>query len=162
MLLAMTGTLETLEVGTEEQRQKSEGEKQMERLLRRCGFLYRYEHPLAVVERGKTRLWYPDFTLPEYGVIVEYAAYDGEQYEAALRYKEPVYEEFGVLAVFVYRDSLRGYWPARRDRGHREATGREACPNLGEVQEKVSPMTRGQDSSPPFRAGFALDLTRMC
>ena len=66
-----------------------------------------------MVERGKTGLWYPDFTLPEYGVIIEYARFDGEQYEAGLRYKESVYEELGIPAIFLYRDSFRGYWPAR-------------------------------------------------
>ena len=85
----------------------------IERLLRRCGFVHRYEQPLAVAERGKVRLWYPDFTLPEYGVIIEYAGFNGEQYEAGLRYKESVYEGLGMSAVFVYPDSFRGYWPAR-------------------------------------------------
>lgn len=51
--------------------------------------------------------------MPEYGVIIEYAGFDGEQYEAGLKYKKSVYEELGIPAIFVYRDSLRGYWPAR-------------------------------------------------
>ena len=92
---------------------QSEGERQIERLLRRCGFECRYELPLAVVDRGRTRLWYPDFFLPEYGVITEYAGFDGEQYEAGVRYKESVYEELGTPAIFVRPESLRGYWPAR-------------------------------------------------
>jgi len=93
--------------------QKSEGERQIERLLRRCGLVYRYEHPLAVVERGKTRLWYPDFFLPEYGIIIEYAGLNGKEYEAGLRYKKAVYEEMGIPAVFLSPESFRGYWPAR-------------------------------------------------
>jgi len=93
--------------------QKSEGEKQIERLLRRCGLVYRYEYPLAVVERGKTRIWYPDFFLPEYGIIIEYGGLDGEGYKAGVRYKKSVYEELGLPAIFVYPDSFRGYWPAR-------------------------------------------------
>jgi hypothetical protein len=96
-----------------EQRGKSEGERQIERLLRRCGLVYRYEHPLAVVERGKTRIWYPDFFLPEYGIVIEYAGLSGEEYEAGLRHKRAVYEELGIPAVFVYPESFRGYWPAR-------------------------------------------------
>lgn len=66
-----------------------------------------------MVERGKTRLWYPDFTLPEYGVIIEYAGFNGGQYEAGLRYKKLVYDAMSIPAIFVYRDSFRGYWPAR-------------------------------------------------
>ncbi len=30
------------------------------------------EMPLAIVDRGKTKIWYPDFRLPEYGMIIEY------------------------------------------------------------------------------------------
>jgi hypothetical protein len=92
---------------------KSEGENQIERLLRRCGLVYRYEYPLAVVERGKTRIWYPDFFLPEYGVVIEYAGLNGDEYEAGLRYKRSVYEKLGIPAIFVFPDSFRGYWPGR-------------------------------------------------
>ena len=95
------------------QRGKSEGERQIERLLRKCGLAYRYEYPLAVVERGKTRIWYPDFFLPEYGIIIEYAGLNGAEYEARLRYKRAVYEEMGIPAIFLSPESFRGYWPAR-------------------------------------------------
>lgn len=89
--------------------QESEGEKQIERFLRRCGFVCRYEDPLVVVERGRTRIWYPDYFLPEYGIVIEYAGLNGEEYEAGLRHKKAVYEELGVPAIFVRADSFRGY-----------------------------------------------------
>jgi hypothetical protein len=93
--------------------QKSEGERQIQRFLRRCGLVYRYEYPLAVVERGKTRICYPDSVLPEYGITIEYAGLNGEEYEVGLRYKKSVYEELGIPARCVYPDSFRGYWPGR-------------------------------------------------
>jgi len=40
---------------------KSWGEEQIARLLDRYGTSYQYEYPVAVVDRGKTRIWYPDF-----------------------------------------------------------------------------------------------------
>jgi hypothetical protein len=95
------------------QRGKSEGERQVERLLRRCGLVYQYEQPLAVVDRGKLRLWHPDFFLPEYGIVIEYAGFNGEEYEAGLRHKKAVYREIGIPAIFVYPESFKGYWPAR-------------------------------------------------
>jgi len=95
------------------QRGKSEGERQIERLLRRCGLVYHYEPPLAVVDRGKVRLWHPDFFLPEYGIVIEYAGLNGEEYEAGLRHKEAVYQEMGIPAIFLRPESFRGYWPAR-------------------------------------------------
>jgi len=96
-----------------EQRGKSEGERQIERLLRKCGLVYRYEYPLAVVERGKTRIWYPDSFLPEYGIIIEYAGLNGAEYEARLRYKAAVYQDMGIPAIFLCPESFKGYWPAR-------------------------------------------------
>lgn len=58
---------------------KSEGERQIARLLERCGIDYRYEYPLAVIERGKVRILYPDFLLPEYGVVLEYAGVENSK-----------------------------------------------------------------------------------
>jgi hypothetical protein len=50
---------------------KSKGEYQIARFLERNQIRYQYEHPLAVVDRGRVRIWYPDFQLPEYGLILE-------------------------------------------------------------------------------------------
>ena len=50
---------------------KSRGEVQIARFLDRNSILYNYEQPLAVVDQGKTRVWYPDFQLPEYSMIIE-------------------------------------------------------------------------------------------
>jgi len=44
---------------------KSRGEVQIARFLDRNKLTYRYEHPLAVLDKGKTRIWYPDFLLPD-------------------------------------------------------------------------------------------------
>ena len=91
---------------------RSEGERQIARLLDTCGIQYCYEHPLAVVDRGKTRLWYPDFLLPEYGIIVECVGMRGSRaYDAQLEHKKNLYGQLRVPVVFFKSDSLRGYWP---------------------------------------------------
>ena len=54
-----------------EQNFKSKGEIEIAELLEKSGIEYRYEQPLAVVDRGKVRTLYPDFYLPEYGIIIE-------------------------------------------------------------------------------------------
>ena len=92
---------------------KSEGERQIARLLDRCGIGYRYEHPLAVVDRGKTRVWYPDFFLPDHGVILEYTGLNGKNsYQERLRHKESVYEALGVPVLYIKPETFRGFWPA--------------------------------------------------
>ena len=51
---------------------KSNGEIQIARFLEKNKIAHQYEHPLAVVDHGKTKIWYPDFSLPHYGMIIEY------------------------------------------------------------------------------------------
>ena len=93
---------------------KSWGEEQIARLLDRNCISYQYEYPVAVVDRGKTRVYYPDFRLPEYGMIIEYFGINGDSgYEQRKKHKMDVYKKAGIDGLFLTRDSLRGDWPAR-------------------------------------------------
>lgn len=93
---------------------RSRGEIQIARLLDREGIGYRYEHPLAVVDRGRTRIWYPDFHLPEYGMIIEYFGMNGDpEYRKRAEHKMQVYREIGIEGVFLTEESLRGDWPGK-------------------------------------------------
>jgi hypothetical protein len=91
---------------------KSWGEEQVARLLDRNRISYQYEYPIALVDRGKPRLYYPDFRLPEYGLIVEYFGVNGDPgYEERKRHKIEAYKKAGIDGLFLTRDSLRGDWP---------------------------------------------------
>jgi hypothetical protein len=91
---------------------KSWGEEQIARLLDRNGISYQYEYPVAVVDRGKTRLNYPDFRLPEYGLVIEYFGVNGDSgYEERKRHKIEAYKKAGIDGLFLTRDSLMGDWP---------------------------------------------------
>ena len=93
---------------------KSWGEEQIARLLDRNGISYQYEYPMAVIDRGKTRLYYPDFRLPEYGMIIEYFGLNGDSdYDERRRHKIEAYRKAGVEGLYLTRDSLRGNWPSR-------------------------------------------------
>ncbi len=93
---------------------RSKAEVQIARLLDREGIAFRYEHPLAVVDRKRTRIWYPDFYLPEYGMIIEYFGMnDDPGYRERAEHKMQVYRETGIEGVFLTEESLRGDWPAR-------------------------------------------------
>ena len=93
---------------------KSWGEEQIARLLERNGISYQYEYPVAVVDRGKTRIYYPDFRLPEYQLIIEYFGINGNSgYDQQKKHKIEVYKNAGIEGLFLTRDSLRGDWPAR-------------------------------------------------
>ena len=93
---------------------KSRGEEQIARLLTRSNIAYRYEHPTAVVDRGKTRIWYPDFHLPGYGMIIEYFGVNGQKsYDDQARHKMEVYHQNGLDGLFLTEASFRGDWPGR-------------------------------------------------
>jgi len=93
---------------------KSWGEAQIDRCLQRHGVPHLYEHPLAVIDRGHTRIWYPDFQLPGYGVLIEYGGRCGDSdYENGWRHKAETYRANGYDAIMLRREDLRGAWPRK-------------------------------------------------
>jgi hypothetical protein len=129
---------------------RSKAEVQIGRLLEREGIAYLYEHPLAVVDRSKTKIWYPDFTLPGYGMILEYFGMLADAgYAERTRHKMEVYRRNGVDGLFLTERSMQGDWPGRilsgiegilegrlamfRDLGHLKTGGPRAysCPDYG-------------------------------
>lgn len=90
----------------------SKPEVQIARLLHREGIAYRYEHPLAVIDRGRVRIWYPDFYLPEYGMIIEYFGVNGDaDYDRRTAHKLEVYKSAGIDGVFLTEATLKRQWP---------------------------------------------------
>lgn len=93
---------------------KSKGEMQIARLLDRNNIAYQYERPVAVVDRGKVRIWYPDFDLPEYGMIIEYFGVNGKQdYDEQAKYKIKVYKQNGIEGLFLTEACFKGDWPGQ-------------------------------------------------
>lgn len=91
---------------------RSQGEAQVARLLGRYGIPYLYEHPVAVVDGGKTKIWYPDFQLAGYGVLIEYGGRTHDRdYMSGLLHKMRVYGENGLSVLMLPPESLRGNWP---------------------------------------------------
>ena len=83
-------------------------------MLNRYGIPYLYEHPVAVVDQGKTRIWYPDFQLRGQGILIEYCGrpYDPAYAEGMAR-KDAVYAANGLTALMLTPDLFRGDWPVR-------------------------------------------------
>ena len=93
---------------------KSWGEEQIARLLERNKIAYQYEHPLAVIDHGKTKVWYPDFRLPEFGLIIEYFGVNGNSsYNEQTKHKIQVYRQNGIEGLFLTDKSFKGDWPGR-------------------------------------------------
>ncbi len=105
---------------------KSRGERKIARYLESRGMAYQYEYPLAVVDRGQTRIWYPDFRLPEYGVIIEYFGMNGDPgYHDQMIHKMKVYRDADIEGIYLLESTLRGPWQAMvQDRIKQVLTGR--------------------------------------
>jgi hypothetical protein len=93
---------------------RSRGEAQVGRLLDRYGIPFAHELPTMVYDRGRYRVWRPDFTLYTLnGLILEYAGMmDKPDYAAGIRHKQEAYATNNLPAVFIYPADLRGPgWP---------------------------------------------------
>ena len=78
------------------------------------GIGFRSEYPIAVVDRGRTRLWYSDVWVPEHGVIIEYNGMpENPECRARQEHKQLVYAELGLPALFLEPTDLRGCWPGK-------------------------------------------------
>lgn len=96
------GGYQTKSRGNYESSYKSKAEVQIGRFLEKSNINYKYEHPLAVIDRGKTRIWYPDFYLPRYGIIIEYFGVNGDKgYNERTEHKKEVYKASGIEGVFL-------------------------------------------------------------
>jgi hypothetical protein len=103
-------------LGPNEPPYRSRGEAQVGRLLDRYGIPFFYEQPTLVSDRGRHRVWHPDFTLPAHGdLIVEYAGMmDVPSYAAGIRHKQRVYEANGLPALYIFPPDLTGsHWPEK-------------------------------------------------
>ena len=114
-MISMVRGEQGLEPGLDEvEARGSRGEKQIARMLTRYGVRYVYEHPVAVLDRGRVRIWYPDLWLPDYGIVIEYAGSRADKgYVEGIEHKKAVYEEAGFPAIFLDGGSLSGGWPRK-------------------------------------------------
>ena len=90
---------------------KSRGEREIAGFLDKQKIAYQYEYPLAIIDRGKTKIWYPDFRLPEYGMIIEYFGMNGNSsYNDQMAHKIKTYKEAGIEGIFLVDSTMRGEW----------------------------------------------------
>lgn len=130
-------------------RYKSAGERTVAEGLRQLGLNFSYEYPWAVLVQGKPRIFYPDFTLKDYGVVVEYLGMRGDQnYDRIVTRKEQIYQAATVPVIALRPHDLRYGWPktlvgqleeicAERQSKLEMAT-RNAMQELGEEADGVS------------------------
>ena len=97
---------------------KSKGEERIANYLQERNIKFQYEYPLAIKDRGQMRIWYPDFRLPEYNMIIEYFGMTGDAaYNEGVAHKIRAYQEAGIDGIYILESSFSGDWeegiPAR-------------------------------------------------
>ncbi len=82
---------------------KSEGERRIAELLDNYGIRYNYEEGVLVEDKGKPKIWHPDFHLKEFGVHIEYYGLAGNrEYDRGIRRKTTVYRKMGMAVIPVF------------------------------------------------------------
>lgn len=85
-------------------RYQSTGEVKIAEFLDEMGIEFEYEFPIAVIDDGKTKIWYPDFYLKRFQIVVDYfGMYNyNEAYRQSVEHKKKVFQECGIQFVPVY------------------------------------------------------------
>lgn len=83
---------------------KSTGEYEIAKFLSSLEIEFEYEFPIAITDEDKTKIWYPDFYLKEYQVVVEYfGMYNhNENYKDMADHKKNVFKNCGIQFVPIY------------------------------------------------------------
>jgi hypothetical protein len=99
---------------------KSDGEKRIGDYLQKREINFSYEKPVAVVDGGKTKLWYPDFCLDDYQILIEYLGMNGNKESAKINdYKRGVYRSNRFDVIEIYPTDFRETWQHKIDSGIR-------------------------------------------
>lgn len=90
---------------------KSQGEQKIVDFLQGSNIAFQYEYPLAIKDRGQVRIWYPDFRLPEYNMLIEYFGMNGNRaYDEQMAHKIFTYKEAGFDGIYLVESSMSGNW----------------------------------------------------
>ncbi len=90
---------------------KSRGERLIGEFLDSKSIVYFYEFPLALIDNEKLRIWYPDFRLPEYQLIIEFLGMNNDKdYDKMIDRKKMSFEENYIDTIFLTDANLQGNW----------------------------------------------------
>ena len=121
------------------QRYRSQGEEAIGDFLYEAGLPFKYEHPLLIEDRGKSRIWYPDFFSPELYHVIEYFGVVGDPgYDELKRKKATVYRSNKIPATFLEPRDMEGRW--------REKILDEIAGNLASRVGKLKGIRSGYDA----------------
>lgn len=88
----------------------TKGERAIQKVLDECNIQYIYEYPLLIQEEreGKSyqRIWYPDFWLSEFGIVIEFFGMNNNNYKEGIEHKKQTYKKLHIDLIPVYQGTL--------------------------------------------------------
>jgi hypothetical protein len=77
----------------------TEAERRVAQFLFESNIYWLYEQPVCVADdKGRPRIWNPDFYLPELGIYVEVCGADRSEYS----FRETIYKKNRIPVIFVH------------------------------------------------------------
>ncbi len=93
---------------------KSNGERAIAEVLTKYNVDFVYEHPLLIKEQKendgeKLRIWYPDFWLPRYSIVIEFWGREGDpSYDKGKKAKLSAYRKLNIDCISVKPSTIDG------------------------------------------------------
>ena len=90
---------------------KSKGERAIAEVLEKYNIPYEYEYPILIKDihdgdTEKMRIWYPDFWLPEYSIIIEFFGMNKNDYKKGVELNKKIYKQLHFDLIPVYQKTL--------------------------------------------------------
>jgi len=92
----------------------SKGELAIMEVLDKYNVDYKFDHPMLIEEEKendklRTRIWYPDFWLPKYSIIIEFfGMMDKPNYKKGKEEKLKAYKKLDIDCISVYPKTVQG------------------------------------------------------
>jgi hypothetical protein len=86
---------------------RSKSERIIAEILKKNKIVFKYEMKISIIEeinnKKMERLWYPDFYLEEYGIIIEFIGKpEDKEYMNGFEKKKLVYRQNGLKVIYIY------------------------------------------------------------
>ena len=94
-------------IGKLQPQYESDGQARIGQMLDQYGVPFFYKQATLICDKGRRKLWHPDFTLPTYNnAVIEYNPNDDRT--VGTESKSDVYRQNSIVAIFLNHSDLLG------------------------------------------------------
>ena len=90
------------------QRFESAGEKRVAEFLKKKGLDFDYQKPIIIRHDDKISIWYPDFYLNDFNIVIEYfGMVEKFSYVKSMKYKQAIFHKEKINFISIYPEMLQ-------------------------------------------------------